>query len=175
MLRLAICAATAALPLGFAAGPAQAATAEFPDQDGGGDTAITKVRVHNGAETLIIRLRHRVSMLDDRFWIDTRPADPGPEYLVGVRANSDYDAPLRIVESFTSGAGTEQPCPGIELHSDNGDDEPVSYVRIPQSCLSSPGKVRVASDSTGPEGEYDIAPNDGAYSDSRFTAWVALG
>lgn len=176
MNKIIITAAMAVLPWGLAAAPAEAQSDRFLDRDGGGETAIQSVRVHNGDARLTVYLRHRSSMKLDRVWLDTRPADPGPEYRVAVRANSDYEGSQLIeVESFDTGRGPSQRCPGIELHSDVFDSEPVSYVKIPQSCLAGPGKVRVAADSSGPHGAYDIAPNRGDYSGSRFTPWVGIG
>lgn len=175
MNRIASTAACAVLPWALAAAPAQAASERFTDHDGGAETAITSVRVHNGDARLSVYLRHRETMHLDRVWLDTRPNDPGPEYRVSVLANSDYDDPLIEVESFDTNRGPSQRCPGIALHSDVYDNEPVSYVKIPQSCLAGPGKVRVAADSSGPDDAYDIAPNRGDYSDSRFTPWIAIG
>lgn len=174
MNRIAIAAASAVLPWALAAAPALAAADRFPDHDGGAGTAITSVRVHNRDARLSVYLRHRDTMQLDRFWIDTRPADAGPEYRVSVLANSDYDDPLIEVESFATNRGPSQTCPGIVLHSDVYDAEPVSFVRIPQRCLAGPGKVRVAADSAGPGDAYDIAPNRGAYSHSRFTPWISI-
>lgn len=177
MNKIIITAAMAVLPWGLAATPAEAQSDRFLDRDGGGETAIQSVRVHNGDARLTVYLRHRDTMQRDRVWIDTRPRDPGPEYRVTIVANSDYSSPpLRNVESFDTKRGSAERCPGIKLHSDNFDSKPpVSYVKIPQSCLAGPGKVRIAADSSGPDGAYDIAPNRGDYSGSRFTPWVGIG
>jgi len=155
------------------ASPASAETRSFRDDDrAGGPTGVTSFRVQNGPNALTVDIRHARRLKTDDLWIDSRGGDPGPEYRVRLIANSDYDKPLRRVETFHTGNGRPWPCQGTTLHSDDFEPGAVSHIRIPQDCISGAGRVRVHVDSYGNGTGRDHAPNRGAYGAGYWTPWV---
>lgn len=152
---------------------ASADTQSFRDDDrAGGSTGITSFRVQNGPNALTVDVRHRGYLSTDDLWIDTRAGDPGPEYRVRLIANSDYDRPLRRVETFKTENGRPWRCQAIRLHSDIFEPGAISHIKLPQSCFVDPGRLRVHLDSYGNGTGNDHAPNEGAYDAGYWTTWI---
>ncbi len=154
--------------------PAAAQTQTYFDRDGGPGTAIVSVTVDNGAKALRVTTKHRRLMYEDVWWIDTRPADPGPEYRVSGLANSDALS-FSQVESFKTKVGKPWACSNAVARSDNTVPGAKSWIKIPQGCLNGPGQVRVQTMSTNHKGVVDVAPNKGTYGPAWFTPWVPQG
>ena len=174
MKKLAVGALSAVLAVSLGAAPAAAETRTYPDRDGGVATAIVTVTVDNGARALRVTMKHKRVLYEDVVWIDSRAADPGPEYRVSFLANSDALS-FRRVESFKTGAGKPWACSNAVARSDNFAPGAKSWVKIPQGCLSGPGKVRVQTQSMNHKGVVDMAPNKGKYGPAWFTPWVPQG
>lgn len=158
----------------LAVAPVEAVERRFPDRDGGGGTAITYVRVANAGATLTVVIGHRSRLAADNVWIDSRPADYGPEYVLVLRANSNFSFPGAHVDGFDDEHTTPWRCRGARLHSDNLEPGAVSRATIPQRCVRGPGRVRVHVESFGGGDGKDRAPNFGTYA-GRFTPWIARG
>lgn len=175
MKKLAVSALSAVLTVSLGAAPAAAQTRTFPDRDGGVATAIVTVTVDNGAKALRVTSKHKRLMYEDTVWIDTRPADPGPEYRVSGLANSDALS-FQRVETFKTKVGKPWSCSNAEARSNNSAPGANSWIKIPQSCLRGPGQVRVQTRSVSHTGVVDMAPNRGTYWPcGLFTPWVAKG
>lgn len=141
--------------------------------DKAGDTGvradITKVRVTNG-ENIKVAVRPGRLKIGDyfRFWLDTRPKNAGPEYLVEVYPNSDGFG-LARVDAFGDKPRPVR-CDGLRATADIYAPDWVS-ISVPRSCLRDPGKVRVAV-----RGSYQYSGGrivDWAPAKRQFFAWVA--
>ncbi len=174
MKKLMVGAMSAVLAVSLGAGPASAETRTYPDRDGGVGTAIVTVTVDNGAKALRVTMKHKRVLYEDVVWIDTRAADPGPEYRVSFLANSDALS-FRRVETFKTKAGKPWSCSNAVARSDNFAPGANSWIKIPQGCLNGPGKVRVQTRSESYKGVVDFAPNKGTYGPAWFTPWVPKG
>ncbi len=174
MKKLAVGALSAVLTVALGAAPAAAQTRTFPDRDGGVATAIVTVTVENGAEALKVTSKHKRLMYEDTVWIDTRAADPGPEYRVSGLANSDALS-FQRVETFKTKVGKPWACSNAEARSNNSAPGANSWIKIPQSCLRGPGQVRVQTMSESYKHVVDFAPNKGTYGPAWFTPWVPKG
>ncbi len=174
MKKLAVGALSAVLAVSLGAGPAAAETRTYPDRDGGVATAIVTVTVDNGARALRVTMKHKRVLHEDVVWIDTRPADPGPEYRIYGLANTDSIS-FQRVETFRTKFGKPWDCPNAVMRSDNTVPGAKSWVKVPQSCLRGPGQVRVQTKSKSQSGVVDFAPNKGTYGPAWFTPWVPKG
>ena len=118
---------------------ASADIATFPDVG----SHITSVRVSHGPKTV------GVTAFDDeqtfgslyRFWLDTDPNDPGPEYKTEIQPDSDGFF-LQRVANFAS-PGVKVACPGFRAEASPDGPIPAKII-VPRSCLGTPSKVRVA-------------------------------
>lgn len=157
--------ATATLLTSAAFIPTASADVEvFPDTGG----HITSVRVSHGSSNVAVTARDAEMEFTTyyRFWLDTDPKDPGPEYKTEVYPNSDGMA-LQKVENFSS-EGTNVRCGGYRAIADAYGPEYAKII-VPRSCLGNPSKVRVSV-----TGFYDENPDvvDWAPGTRKFTPWV---
>lgn len=169
-----MCGAVVLLVTGLS-GPAAADSRTFRDSagdTGGAPSDITKVVVTNGADAgrRVVVTAHvgNLAPTDSaRMWVDTRPADAGPEYRMTVIANSD-GVHLRRVETWT-GDGHAVHCPGLRALAD-GYGKDIIRFSIPRACMDKPGPVRV-----GLRGRFPYASRvviDWAPGWRQFTPWV---
>ena len=158
-------AGAAALLAGLVTAPsAQADIQTFSDVGG----HITAVRVSHGPRTVGITAYDTEMAIGTyyRFWIDTNPDDPGPEYKSDVYADSD-GLYLMKVANFAS-SGIKFRCAGLDAIADTDGPE-YAKITIPRSCIGTPSRVRVAV-----VGFYDENPDvvDWAPGEERFYPWV---
>jgi hypothetical protein len=143
---------------------AQADIQRFSDVGG----HITGVRVSHGPSTVGVTAYDAEMAIGThyRFWLDTNPDDPGPEYKTDVYADSD-GLDLMKVANFDS-SGIKLRCSGIDAIADTDGPEYVK-VFIPRSCIGAPSKIRVAV-----VGFYDENPDvvDWAPGERRLYGWV---
>ena len=133
---------------------------------------ITSVRVSHGPSTVGVTANDRRMTIRTsyRFWLDTDPSDPGPEYKALVYPDSDA-VPLMKVANFNSG-GIKFDCDGFRgiADTDGGD---YAKIIVPRACIGSPSRVRVSvvgyynEDSDPAVDVVDWAPGT-----QRFTSWV---
>lgn len=153
----------------WAPGAAQAETRAFRDPavDSGQATDLRRV---------IVKYEHRLRITATypgdtlegsvvRYWIDTRRRDPGPEYFVEVRPNSEL-GDLQRVDTWSTTGGEAVECPSLRAHADIFAEKPRTWLRVGARCLGSPGKVRVAVQTR------DGASRDWVESRRTFTAAV---
>ena len=146
----ALAAATGLLVLGVA-GPAEANVRRFLDSqsDTSSGIDIWSVRVDNStADRSEVRVRVRQDDIDNgdsiAIYIDTRPADPGPEFAIFGTAGSEFT--MHRME------GWKKPGPlvpfgcGYRERINVGKD--LTRAVLPRSCMSKPGKIRVAVHAT---------------------------
>jgi len=167
---------TALVSVAALAGPAAADTATFTDAHGDIPTGndIWSVRVVNGADQgtrlqLVARLRDLGPGDRVDFWIDTDPADHGPEFRADGVANSDF-LEVRAVDRWQQG-GTEVACPGLRVRMDGNDPTQRARFSIPLQCLGDPAAVRVAAHSR--RVTENGAQNDWAPALRTWYPWVA--
>lgn len=166
--RAAAVAATALIPAAVLVPAAHADIATFPDAG----SHIVNVRVSHGPKTV------GVTAFDDegtygnqyRFWMDTNPNDPGPEYKTEIYPDSDGFF-LQKVANFAS-PGIKIACAGFRAEASPDGPIPAKII-VPRSCLGNPSKVRVAvvgyyqEDSDAAIDVVDWAPGE-----ERFYPWV---
>ncbi len=164
-LRAAATGAAAALAGLLTAQPAHADIQTFADVGG----HITSVRVSHGPATVGITAYDADFHTDTyyKFWVDTNPGDPGPEYKVEIYPGSDVLHLMRVA-NFASG-GIKFDCNGLQGFTETLHD---SYVKVivPRSCIAGPPSVRVAV-----VGYYNENPDvvDWAPGQNRFYSWVS--
>lgn len=130
---------------------------------------ITTVKVYHSSSIVKVKVNVGAYELGSnfKFWLDTDPSNPGPEYRTTVYPNSD-GITLRKVEDFGQ-SGTEVPCDGFKASADAFGSSYVS-IWVPRSCLGDPGKVRVST-----RASYEVpGPNtvDWAPGKNAFYGWV---
>ena len=164
LLRVAVAGVVALFGGLVTAQSAQADIRSFPDVGG----HITSVRVSHGPSTVGITAYDADFHHDTyyKFWIDTIPGNPGPEYKAEIYPGSDV-LYLKRVANFASG-GIKFDCEGFQGFTETLHD---SYVKIivPRSCIGTPPSVRVAV-----VGYYNENPDvvDWAPGEQRFYPWV---
>lgn len=94
-----------------------------------------------------------------RYWIDSRPRNPGPEFFVMVIPNSD-GLTLRRSETWKQERGNVVRCPGLRAHADYLANDALR-LSVPRRCLGNPSRVRVA-----------IRVEE-RYADRNFSDWAA--
>ncbi len=149
-------------------------------RDSQGDVApsvdIHRVQVINGEPgnaAVRVSVVQRALLPGDVFdvWLDTVPADPGPEFRAAWIADSDSLALLRV--SSFSDQGVAVSCPGFRVRGDVSEPRTASHVLMPRPCLGNPHAVRVsvrAERQVGSRLVKDWAP--GAL---QFYDWVRQG
>jgi hypothetical protein len=139
-------ACAAAMALGVAS-PAQADVQRFRDPQG--DTRsgvdILSVRVDNSTadrREVRVRIRHDDLRLGHSItvYLDTRPADPGPEFAISGAAGSEYI--LNRTEGWKNMGRMVPPRCGYSMRINEGTE--VTRVIVRRSCIGEPGRVRVA-------------------------------
>lgn len=154
--------------------PAHAETRTFDDRTGdtGVQADITTVRVSNGPKRVKVQVAPGRVLGGDSFtfWLDTQPKNAGPEYKIGVVANSDAFGLVRV--GGFGQRGTPVACDGLRATADQFAPERVA-VSVPRSCLGKPGKVRVAVRARYHEDGPDVV--DWAPAKRKFFGWVARG
>lgn len=163
-IRAAAITAAAALSVAGVASLAHADTRSFTDPK----PNITKVTVkHSRAITVTVKTGpYRVGSYFT-VYLDTDPADPGPEYRNDIYPNSEV-MPLKRVERFGQQGRTVR-CDGLRARADAYGPEEVALI-VPRSCVGRPAKVRVSV-----RGYFDVkGPNvkDWAPGFHKFTGWV---
>ena len=153
--------------------PAQADVRRFTDARG--DTP-SSVDIRSVVLDNSTTARHKVIVVvrqDDvrvgdsiDIYLDTRPRNPGPEYLIGGATASE--AVMSHVDKW-KGVGREVPsrC-GYRLKIHEVID--VTRAVIPRRCLAKPGRVRVAVKATR---GYPVTSRDWAKAKRTWFAWVA--
>ena len=161
--RAAMTAAAALLPAAVLVPAAQADIATFPDVGG----YITGVRVSHGPKAIAVTAYDQEMELTTfyRFWLDTDPADPGPEYKLEVYPDSDGPV-LQQVTTFSS-PGKNVTCDDISaIASPEGAD--YAKITVARSCMGTPSKVRVSV-----VGYYQTPTvTDWAPGEKKFYPWV---
>ncbi len=168
LFRAATAGALALLAGSLTAPSAQADIQTFPDPAG----HITGLRVSHGPSTVGVMAfdGEMRSAIRYRFWLDTDPSDPGPEYKAEVYPNSEV-VPLMKVANFSSG-GIKFDCDGYRVIADSFGD-PYAKIIVPRPCVGTPGRVRVsvvAYYDHDDDGHIDVV--DWAPGTQRFTPWV---
>jgi hypothetical protein len=129
---------------------------------------ITGVRVSHGPSTVGITAYDAEMAIGThyRFWLDTNPGDPGPEYKTDVYADSD-GLYLMKVANFNS-SGIKIKCAGLRAIADTDGPEYAKII-VPRSCIGTPSRIRVAV-----VGFYDENPDvvDWAPGERRLYGWV---
>lgn len=128
---------------------ATAASRWFSDAHGDVKSSVDihHVRLLNGTPQIPavrVTVEQRELRAGDGFdvWLDTDPADPGPEFRSAWFANSD-SLGVSKVESF-SDQGDPVFCPRFRVRSAQDDPGESSHVFIPRPCLENPGAVRIS-------------------------------
>ena len=168
LLRAAAAGAVALLAGLLTAPSAQADIRIFPDVDG----HITGVRVSHGPRAVAITAYDDEMTLGTyyRFWLDTDPDDPGPEYKSDVYPDSD-GLVLRRVANFAS-PGIKVNCAGLDAIADTEGPE-YAKIFIPRSCIGTPSRIRVAVVGYYDEdSDPDVDLRDWAPGTKRFYPWV---
>ena len=130
---------------------------------------ITKVTVNHGATNIKITTKTGKYRIGSYFivYLDTDPANPGPEFRNDIYPNSEV-APLKRVEKFGQ-QGKTAACDGLRASADAFGPKKVTLT-VPRSCVGDPSKVRVSV-----RGYFDVkGPNviDWAPGKKKFTGWV---
>ena len=148
----------------LAVSPTQADVKRFRDsrQDTPTGIDIWTVRVDNSERDrskVIVTVQQDHIEPGDKLdiFFDTRPNDPGPEYLLSGAAASEY-----LMRHAGDGRATEHAVPGncgYDLKMDERHDR--SRAVVSPSCLNRPGKIRIAvraSRGYDPVTSWDWAP-----------------
>jgi hypothetical protein len=142
------------------AGPASAATRRFSDAADASGIDIRSVRVHYGdwlritaAQDGRVRLRQTY-----RFWVDTKPSNPGPEYYYMFHPNTDSGV-FKKVDGFRD--STKQSVRCGRAWGGTADafrpHQPVVAL-VSGRCLGDAATVRVSMRFTEENGSGDWAP-----------------
>ena len=143
-------AATAAAILIASAGAATADRQTFEDQHGNvaASVDIHQVTVVNGSAAhhrvkIVVRQRDLRAGDEIDVWIDTRPANPGPEYRAGAKANSDALG-LLAVRTWSS-RGHVVAAPRFVARSNAFAPGDRTVFLIPRGAIGDPGAIRVSA------------------------------
>jgi hypothetical protein len=176
--RLAAAASVAAIAgvASLAAGPASADTGVFRDAvaDVRHGVDLRTVSVINEKNVRVV-IRHDDLVHSYRsnagvtVWLDTVPAEPGPEFAFtgGVFEGADY-ALLRT-DGWRFGRIGEPLTCSYEMNLDYARD--ITRIRMSRACLDKPGKVRVAVKAGGAQRDGDMV-TDWLHQRRAFTPWV---
>jgi hypothetical protein len=164
-LRTAAVVLGAALSVAGAASFAEADTASIKDPK----PNITKVTVKHGSENIKVTTRTGVIRPGTHLtvYLDTDPANPGPEYRNDLVPASEL-SPLMRIEKFGE-QGHAVSCDGLRGRGDVYGPTTVS-VTVPRSCVGNPETVRVSV-----RGYFDVkGPNvvDWAPGFKKLGGWV---
>jgi len=165
--RAAAVVAAALVPAAILVPTAHADIAEFPDPG----AHITKLRVVHGPATVGVTAFDADMEFTTyyRFWLDTDPNDPGPEFKTEIYPDSDGFYLQKVANFASPGIKT-----GCSFRAEASPDGPIyAKITVPRSCLGHPSKVRVAV--VGYYQEDDDAAMDvvdWAPGTERFYAWV---
>lgn len=174
-------AAAAALTLGLAA-PAGAATIVVTDPaDTGHGSDLRSVKVRHGSDTIVIRTTHTNLDADWRtgssgsVFIDTDPADRGPEFVFAGGYFDGTDYQLLHTEGFASKTWGE-PVEGGAYRLRLDYDREQVRMRISRATLGTPAEIRVAVRSSGTRTDGTSAGlRDWLGEPRSFTEWVVAG
>lgn len=163
-----------ALTLGLAGSAHAAGTQRTDPSDLRHGSDLLSVRVANKVDDLVVVTTHRDLRRDPSsgsggsVFIDTDPADAGPEYVVvgGWFEGTDYA--LLETEGWATSQWREPVEGSYELRIDYDTDK--VRVRVSQDAIGAPDAVRVAVRAAGPNTRIDWI---GAA--RSFTPWVARG
>ena len=102
-------------------------------------------------------------------WLDTVPAERGPEFAFtgGLFEGADYA--LIRTEGWKFGRTAEPLTCSYEMKLNYKDD--ITRIRMSRACLDKPGKVRVAVKASGEQRDGDIV-TDWLHQRRAFTPWV---
>jgi hypothetical protein len=159
--------AAALIPAAVLVPAAQADIVTFPDVG----SHITSVRVSHGPRTVgVTAFEDETTYANHyRFWLDTDPNDPGPEFKTEIYPDSDGFYLQKVANFASPGIKT-----GCSFRAEASPDGPIyAKITVPRSCLGHPSKVRVAV--VGYYQEDDDAAMDvvdWAPGTERFYAWV---
>jgi hypothetical protein len=136
--------------LAVSMGSASAETQTFRDQRGevSASVDIHRVKVINGSASThrvkVVVTQRRLKGGDEiDVWIDTKRANPGPEYRAGVKANTNALG-LLMVRRWGS-PGQVVACPRFRATSDQFRPGNWTRISIPRRCLADPGAIRVSA------------------------------
>jgi hypothetical protein len=120
----------------------------FDDEQGNvaASVDIHHVTVVNGSAThhslkVIVVQRDLQGGDDIDVWIDTRPANPGPEYRAELTANTDSFGLLKVRTWASRGQVVK--APRLIAHSDSTVPGDRSVLIIPRRAVGDPGAIRV--------------------------------
>lgn len=183
-------AAVAVAAVGGVAAVQQPAAAEVKyiyDKANDGDSAggpkhdvgdIKRVRIGHGKDWVYLKATpHKGAFLGDfdDYWIDTRLANPGPEFVVEV--NTDYGDHFWVyrTETFSEKGNGRQMCEGKVFY----DHDTQEYrFRVARDCLRSrdgalPPRLRVSAHTITAFGT--AKTGDWAPGKRKFGPWVSVG
>jgi len=132
---------------------------------------IKRVRIGHGKDWVYIKSTpHKGAFLGDfdDYWIDTRLADPGPEFVVEV--NTDYGDHFWVYRTEKFGQNGKKMCEG-EVYYDHDTQE--YRFRVARHCLGTPPRVRVSAHTITAFGT--VKTGDWAPGKKKFGPWVAVG
>jgi hypothetical protein len=138
-----LAAGTCAALLASPAGAEERTFRDAPEKDANA-IDIRRITVDHGTDRarfleVDVRLRAVTSGDGVSFYLDTDPADAGPEYVLTGVASSEYD--FRAVETWGD-RGSLVDCDGDRMRLVQ--DSRRGTVVVPLRCLGRPGDVRVA-------------------------------
>jgi hypothetical protein len=151
---------------------ASAATKTFDDPagDSGSATDIRTVTVTYEARLKVVATYPDSTLKGSflRYWLNTAPKNPGPEYLVTVVPNSDSFG-ISKIKRFGQIHGQAVDCAGFRAKADIFSEKPRTWIRIPARCLGEPGRIAVAVQTRhGKQSDWVKAPQ-------TFLAFVRQG
>lgn len=131
-----------------ATAPAEAQIAHFDDPSGDSGSVVDFTRATVAYNKVLrVAAAYPDSTLDIgtriNVWLDTKRADPGPEYRVSMLPNTDF-LQITPVERFGGPAGDPVRCRSFRAHADVFDDSNRVWIKMKATCVDAPSSIRVA-------------------------------
>lgn len=77
------------------------------------------------------------------YWIDTRPANRGPEFYASATPNTESFGLFRV-DRWNQLLGDPVRCPGLTTYADISNDSHEVRLSVPARCIGAPDRVRIA-------------------------------